>query len=189
MVFLVWSLVLFFFKCGGRRKFGCASGSLPETPTRPASMGPADPASGIDSSGGKRSAGGDSHDGAQLPQCVQTWLEAEQQREKDEMEEAESEINSQIRRNRIPCRRFVLYSQCRQCISRGPGGPSQGKRGSVSQIYRFDASIQSTSSANTNDISSRWLRHTRGNGTVLCQGPHESPKKFGQHAVNARVRR
>lgn len=86
MIFLVWSLVLLFFKCGGRRKFGCASGSLPETPTRPASMGPADPASGVGSSGGNRSAGGDSGGGAQLPQCVQTWLEAEQQREKGEAE-------------------------------------------------------------------------------------------------------
>ena len=92
MMFLVWTLVLLFFKCGGRRKFGCASGSLPETPTRPASMGPAYPASGVGSSGGNRSTGSDSGDGAQLPQCVQTWLEAEQQREKGELEEAESEI-------------------------------------------------------------------------------------------------
>lgn len=79
MIFLVWSLVLLFFKCGGRRRFGCASGSLPEQPTRPSSMGPVDQA---------LSAGDD----GEVPQSVQKWLEAEQRREEDVMEEAESEI-------------------------------------------------------------------------------------------------
>ena len=79
MIFLVWSLVLLFFKCGGRRRFGCASGSLPEQPTRPASMGSVDQA---------LSAG----DNGEVPQSVRKWLEAEQQREEDVMEEAESEI-------------------------------------------------------------------------------------------------
>lgn len=79
MIFLVWSLVLLFFKCGGRRRFGCASGSLPEQPTRPASMGPVEQAKGVSDDG-------------DVPQSVRKWLETEQRREEDVMEEAESEI-------------------------------------------------------------------------------------------------
>jgi len=89
MVFLVWSLVLLFFKCGGRRRFGCASGSLPEQPIRPASMGPVDQASGAGSGGNNAS---DFYGGGEVPRSVRKWLEAERQREQDEMEEAESEI-------------------------------------------------------------------------------------------------
>lgn len=119
MVFLVWSLILIVFKCCGRRRFGCASGVLPLKPNRPPSAPTDRDFTHIaDSShseamreAGKKSFArsskapgrGDTsaeNDG-KVPTSVQKWLDTEQRKEEEAMEEAESEIVKSARASGI----------------------------------------------------------------------------------------